>query len=50
MGATNAKTAGAIQHVISQLVIKGLITPDDSDHLKKTIEIYPNLKTSSDDR
>jgi len=34
---TNAKTAGAIQHVISQLLIKGLITPDDSDHLKREI-------------
>lgn len=34
---TNAKTAGAIQHVISQLLIKGLITQNDSDHLKREI-------------
>ena len=34
---TNAKTAGAIQHIISQLLIKGLITQDDSDHLKREI-------------
>lgn len=33
----NQKVRGAIHHVISQLVIKKLITPDDSDHLKREI-------------
>lgn len=33
----NTKTRGGLNHVISQLVIKGHITPNDSDHLKREI-------------
>jgi hypothetical protein len=34
---TNVKTRGGINHVISQLTIKGHITPDDAEHLKREI-------------
>ena len=33
----NTKTRGGINHVISQLTIKGHITPDDAEHLKREI-------------
>jgi hypothetical protein len=34
---TNIKTRGGINHVISQLTIKKLITEDDAEHLKREI-------------
>lgn len=33
----NVKTRGGINHVISQLVIKQLITEDDAEHIKREI-------------
>jgi hypothetical protein len=33
----NPKARGGINHVISQLTIKGHITPDDAEHLKREI-------------
>jgi len=34
---TNIKTRGGINHVISQLTIKNLITENDAEHLKREI-------------
>lgn len=37
MTLTNVKTKGGITHVISQLTIKGHITQDDADHLRREV-------------
>jgi hypothetical protein len=34
---TNVKTRGGLNHVISQLTIKNLITENDAEHLKREI-------------